>query len=147
MCSPIDNLFFFYLWIYKPCFLVMSFIKKYHLSILTAIFITIVSLVNPRKMPDISRSLMHADKIIHAGVYFLFMAVIVYESRFSLTRSKLLSLSVVPVVFGAIMELSQFFLTDFRSGSIADFLANILGIAICAIICLFYDPVSKKIFK
>ena len=125
----------------------MNLIKKYHLSVLTALFIAVVSLINPRKMPDISKPLMHADKIIHAGVYFFFMAVIVYESRFSLTKSKLLLLSVVPVVFGAIMELSQLFLTDFRSGSIADFLANILGIAICAIICLFCDPVSKKIFK
>jgi VanZ family protein len=125
----------------------MNYIKKYHLSILTALFIVVVSLVNPHKISGISKSLMHADKIIHAGIYFFFMAIIVYESRLSLTKIKLLLLSAVPIIFGIIMELSQIFLTNFRTGSIADILANIFGISMCVIICLFYSPVSKKIFR
>jgi VanZ family protein len=125
----------------------MNYFKKYHLSILTALFIVVVSLVNPHKIPDISKPLMHADKIIHAGIYFFFMAIIVYESRHSLTKIKLLLLSMIPIFFGIIMELSQNFLTHFRTGNTADILANIFGIAMCVIICLFYSPINKKIIR
>ncbi len=123
----------------------MNYIKKYHLSILTALLIAFISLINPNKMPDVSRSITHADKIVHAGIYFFFMAVIIYESRTNLTKSKLWLLSLIPVLFGAIMELSQGMFTVCRSGNIPDLLANVFGILICVIICLYYRPISKKI--
>ena len=124
----------------------MNYIKKYHLSILTALFIIFISLVNPHKIPDISKSFTHADKIIHAGIYFFFMAVIIYESRFTITKRKLWFLTIIPILFGVIMELSQGFFTSYRSGNIPDLLSNIFGIFLCVIICLYYRPFSNKIF-
>jgi len=69
------------------------------------------------------------DKVVHFGMYAVFMGVLLYENRKRINTGRRLALVVlIPFIFGAVLELMQSWLTTSRTGSIYDLLFNLFGI-------------------
>jgi len=105
-------------------------IKKNILSILVALVIAFLSLANGNKMNELSLIRYHDfDKIVHFTMYFVLMAVIIWENRTGLNKSTLIFLAgLIPFFFGLILELLQNWIATSRSGSIYDLMFNLAGI-------------------
>jgi len=124
-------------------------IKKNIFSIVTALIILYLSLTGSEKFDSITLwDMPGIDKIVHFLMYFFFMSVIVFENRNNINnRSRLYLLGLVPVFYGAFMELFQILLTISRSGSLYDFLSNTTGVLICVLLCLVIKPVRNILFR
>jgi len=124
-------------------------IKKNIFSIVTALVILYLSLTGSEKFDSITLwDLPGIDKIVHFLMYFFFMSVIVFENRNDINnRSRLYLLGLIPVFYGALMELFQILLTISRSGSLYDFLSNTTGVLICILLCLMIKPVRNILFR
>ena len=117
-------------------------VKKYPLSIIVGITIFYLSLFTPPEFPKLIDILWEPDKIIHVLMYAGFNAVVLFESRKGLTFKKLILLSLIPLLFGGIMEILQETLTTDRTGSWYDFIANSAGVILCDfLICT--TPIKK----
>jgi len=105
-------------------------IKKNILSILVATVIAFLSLVNGNKLNGLPLIRFHnSDKVVHFIMYFVLMAVILWENRNGLRRNRLIFLvGLIPFFFGLILELLQNLIATSRSGSIYDLLFNLAGI-------------------
>jgi hypothetical protein len=124
-------------------------IKKNILSIFVALIITYLSLTNSDNFDKVSfLNFPGADKIIHSIMYFVFMSVIVFENRNNIGKVKILLLiTLVPFLFGALMEVLQMFLTTSRAGSVADLLSNLAGILLSVALCLVIRPFRRQIIR
>jgi len=58
-----------------------------------------------------------------------------------------LFISLIPLFYGALMELLQSWLTVSRTGSLTDLLSNLAGITVSIIICLVIKPIRKELIK
>jgi VanZ family protein len=109
-------------------------------SAAVAIVILYLSLASTDNLDKIS--IFHfpgADKLLHAGMYFFFMTVIVIEKRKIFERvSVLLLISIIPLLYGGLMEILQSMLTVNREGSILDFFSNGAGIFLSVAMFLLY---------
>jgi len=105
-------------------------IKKNILSILVALIIAFLSLANGNEIDKLSFIRYHDfDKIVHFTMYFVLMAVIIWENRNSLQKNGLIFLiGLIPFFFGLLLELLQTWIATSRSGSIYDLLFNLAGI-------------------
>jgi len=73
----------------------------------------------------------HADKIVHSIMYFVLTAVLLYQNRSIIDSSKkLIALTIMPLLFGSLIELLQSWLTTTRRGDIFDLLFNFIGIVV-----------------
>jgi len=81
------------------------------------------------------------DKVVHFGMYFGLMSVIILENkkRLNTTRSLLLT-SLIPLFYGIVIEIMQSTLTVSRSGSIFDALADTVGILVSLLLWLWIKP-------
>ncbi len=124
-------------------------LKRNILSILTAFIILYLSLASSDNFDETPfLNIPGFDKIAHFMMYFLFMSVIVFENRFNIKyTSILLLIGLIPLVYGALMELFQMLFTNTRSASFIDFLCNAAGILISVILCLSLKPVRRILFK
>jgi len=110
-------------------------LKRYFFTIATALLIMFLSLAefdSPR-IPDVR--IPGFDKIIHTGMYFVLMAVIIMENK--LTRSKLnllLKVSALPLAYSIILEVLQSSITIHRSGSAGDVVFNLAGILLAVLV-------------
>ena len=121
-------------------------VKKYPLSIIVGIIIFYLSLFNPPEFPKLIDLLWEPDKIIHVLMYAGFNAVILFESRKGLTIRKMILLSLIPLLYGGVMEILQETLTTDRTGSWYDFIANSAGVILCnLLICT--TPLKKIFFR
>lgn len=122
-----------------------NMVKKNVWSIVVALIILYLSLTGTEKFRNISFVHIEGiDKIIHAGMYFVFMSVILFENRKRIyKRSSLLIIALIPLVFGAVLEILQSLLTTNRSGNIFDFLFNLAGILLSIVICLSFGLFKK----
>ena len=124
----------------------ISFIRKYPLSLLVIATILFLSLFNPpkTKLDDIS----NFDKIAHVCMYGGLELVIWIEylrHHENLNWIKILFLGIIaPIVLGGLMEIAQMKLTQGRSGEWADFIADSIGVLIGAAIGYF---AIQTIFK
>ena len=124
-------------------------IKKKIFSILAALGILYLSLSGAETYDKITIfSFPGADYIVHFLMYFVFMSVIVFEHRKGINKIKFLFLvSLIPLFYGALMELLQSWLTVSRTGSLADLLFNLAGIVFSVIICLVIKPIRKELIR
>lgn len=124
-------------------------IKKNIFSILVALGILYLSLSGAETYDKISIfSFPGADYIVHFLMYFVFMSVIVFEHRKGIVKIRiLLFISLIPLFYGALMELLQSWLTVSRTGSLADLLSNLAGITVSIIICLVIKPIRKELIR
>ena len=124
----------------------ISFLRKYPLSLLIIASILFLSLFNPpkTKLDDIS----NIDKIAHVCMYGGLELVIWIEylrHHENLNWIKILILGIIaPMVLGGLMEIAQMQLTQGRSGEWADLWADIIGVLIGAAIGYF---AIQTIFK
>lgn len=121
-------------------------IRKNKFSILTSVVILYLSLANAKTFENAGLfDIPYLDKFVHFGLYFLFMAVIILEHRhlFSNTR-QIIIVALIPVFFGALIELAQSGFTDTRKADILDIMFNTAGTASAVCIWLFYEPYHKR---
>jgi VanZ family protein len=121
-------------------------IKKNKFSILVALIILYLSLANAdtfNKVPLFN--IPNLDKIVHLGMYFGFMSVIIFENRTSIKKGvHLFLLALIPLFYGILMEVFQETLTTTRNGSIYDVIFNSAGILISLILWLWIKPFMKE---
>lgn len=92
-------------------------------------------------LPDIP----HLDKLVHAGMYFVFTFLLVIENREKLVSPlRYLILASIPFLFGSIIEILQSVLTDIRSGDLFDAMFNVAGIGLAI---LSWNVLKKLFFK
>lgn len=112
----------------------MTKLLKYYKSIIAVIIVLFLSLLpaeNTNKVCFIDFE--HSDKLIHFFMYLLLTAVLlidIYNSKKKPTSMLTLSFLTVILFFSGIIEIIQELLTDTRSGSFYDFIANFLGIIV-----------------
>jgi VanZ family protein len=117
-------------------------LKKNIFSILTALIIMYLSMANSHtfdKVPLIK--IPYFDKVVHFGMYFGLMSVIILENkkRMDNTRSLFLA-SLIPLSYGIVIEIMQATLTVSRTGSVFDALADTAGILVSILLWLWIKP-------
>ncbi len=81
------------------------------------------------------RLFIHADKVIHLTLFVVFTLLLIVDSkRFfqtsSMGKNILLTVIITGLMVGLFTELVQYYFIADRSGSIADFIADICGVAV-----------------
>lgn len=120
-------------------------IKNNKFSIIVSIVILYLSLANAKTFESTGLfDIPYLDKIVHFGLYFSFMTVIIVEHRnyFDNTR-KLILIAFIPLIFGSVIELLQAGLTTTRSADILDIIFNSAGVAVSLFFWLFIKPYYK----
>jgi VanZ family protein len=85
------------------------------------------------------------DKIVHFAMYFTFMFVLVYEHRFSFEKKRnAFLISLIPFLYGILMEICQGLLTKSRSADIFDVMFNTLGILAAAALWKYLIHLQKE---
>lgn len=122
-------------------------IKKNIFSILVALIILYLSLISSHtfdKVPIIN--IPEIDKIVHFGMYFSLMSVIILEHRKTIkSNSRLFLTGLIPLLYGILMEVLQANVTTTRSASVFDVLANTAGIFGSVLVWLWIKPFKKEI--
>jgi VanZ family protein len=116
----------------------MKMFKKYKFSILVALIILYLSLANSHTFDKVPLyNIPYFDKIVHFGMYFGLMSVIILENRkTNLTNYQIFLSGLIPLSYGILMEILQTLLTVTRSGSFFDALADGVGILISILLWL-----------
>jgi VanZ family protein len=88
------------------------------------------------------------DKIVHFGMYFVLMSVIVFENKkFIKAPSNLFLIGLIPLFYGILLEILQSSLTTTRTGSIYDALFNGAGILISILLWFWIKPFRKMMVR
>jgi VanZ family protein len=89
---------------------------------------------------DAPPSVPHADKLVHFGMYAVFMLLLQRAMGIAtITRNRSITLFAGCSLYGILLELAQKSLpTQGRTGSLADSLANAAGAATAAMIMHFF---------
>jgi VanZ family protein len=121
-------------------------IKKNIFTILVALIILYLSLANSDTFENIPLvDLPDFDKVVHLGMYFVLMSVIIYENRKTIKSTPGLFLTgLIPLSYGILMEILQATLTVTRSGSVFDALADAVGVILSILLWLWIKPVKSK---
>jgi VanZ family protein len=124
-------------------------IKKNKFSILVSLIIIYLSLANARTFENVGFfDVPYLDKFVHFGLYFSFMAVIILEHRHSFANTRqIIVIALIPVFFGALMELAQAGFTTTRKADILDIMFNTAGTATAVCIWLFITPYYKNFIR
>lgn len=115
-------------------------------SIIIALIIAYLSLAGSQSFDEVPLfDIPFLDKIVHFGMYFVFMSVIIFEKRKTIKNTThLLLLSLIPVSYGLLMEILQLAITETRSGDAFDFLANTAGALVSLLAWLWIKPTIKE---
>ena len=121
---------------------------KNKLSILVALIILYLSLASASNFDKLPLSdIPLIDSIIHFGMYFGLMSVIIFENKKTLTKiGNLFITSLIPLFYGFLMELLQILITSTRTGSISDIIFNSAGIFVSVVMWLMIKPSIKATF-
>jgi VanZ family protein len=121
-------------------------IRNNKFSIIVSLIILYLSLANAKTFEYAGFfEIPYLDKFVHFGLYFCFMAVIIFEHRtfFDNTR-KLILIALIPFVFGSIIELLQSGVTATRKADVLDIMFNSAGIVVALLTWLFIKPYYKQ---
>ncbi len=125
-------------------------IKRNIFSILVALIILYLSLANSHTFDKVSSIIdfPNIDKVVHFGMYFSLMMVLVFENRKIIKGFRnLFIIGLIPFSYGILMEILQATLTVTRTGSIFDALANGAGILVSIFLWLLIKPLKKEIIR
>ncbi len=123
--------------------MVYLFLKQYYKSIIIGLLILWLSLTGsnipvPGRMLDIP----YLDKLGHFGMYAFFSAILLLDSCHWEADGKFrYMILLIPLFFGALMEILQMTLTVTRKAEEVDLLANMGGIALGILLA----SVAKKL--
>jgi len=121
-------------------------IKRNLLSIATSVLIIYLSLVNAKEFSHIHVfQFWEADKLVHFIMYSFLTGVLLFENRKIISGRRQLFIIVLTSAFlGGLLEVLQALLTTTRSGSIFDFLADLVGVLFSLGVYLLIRRHSKK---
>jgi VanZ family protein len=121
-------------------------VKKNLFTILVALLIMYLSLANSATFEKVSFfKFPMQDKIVHFGMYFGLMSVIIFENKKNLkTTLQLFLIAIIPLFYGILMEILQSTLTVSRSGSIYDVIFNLAGILVSLLLWLWIKATTKE---
>ena len=125
-------------------------IKRNIFSILVALIILYLSLANSHTFDKVSSIIdfPNIDKVVHFGMYFSLMMVLVFENRKIIKGFRnLFIIGLIPFSYGILMEILQATLTVTRTGSVFDALANGAGILVSIFLWLLIKPLKKEIIR
>ncbi|MBO5864524.1 MAG: VanZ family protein [Bacteroidaceae bacterium] len=115
-------------------------IRRYILTLLTLILILCLTFYKPSGIKR-TDTIIEIDKVVHFLMYFTLCAVFWYENFKVNLRPRVLPMAVfaviVPVVFSGVMEYLQYKLTSYRTGDLADFVFNTVGVFTALLFSLF----------
>lgn len=122
---------------------------KYLYSLISSLMIISLSLIKTDSINQNSLlNIPHIDKIVHLGMYFALTSILLIENR---VKNKIF-ITIITILFGGVMELSQQFLTSYRSGDYLDLLGNTTGSILALIVIgrfystlITYKPIQKII--
>jgi VanZ family protein len=111
--------------------MIYLFIKQYYRSIIIGFIILWLSLSGSKSLiPGRMLSIPYVDKIGHFAMYSFFSTVLLLDScRWHSTRHLRYIILLIPLFFGALMEILQMTLTTTRKAEMLDMMANITGVA------------------
>ena len=111
--------------------MVFLFLKQYYKSILIGLLILWLSLTGSQiPVPGRLLDIPYLDKLGHLGMYTVFSAVLLLDScSWHVNRGFRYLILLIPLIFGALMEVLQMTLTVTRKAEEIDLLANIVGIS------------------
>ncbi len=109
----------------------MSRLKRYHKTLLIMLIVTILSLINTSNIKtDQLFHIPYFDKIVHFLMYFTMAFFLMFEyylhHKHKLTH--IIQILLIPLFWGAAMEITQLTLTKNRGAEWWDMAANTLGI-------------------
>lgn len=121
-------------------------IRKNKFSILVALLLLLLSLTNAERFEKIPHiNIPYFDKMVHFGMYFVLMSVIIIEHRKSLKNPiTLLLLALIPLAYGILMEILQTTLTRTRSGDLIDAVFDAGGIIASILLWHLIKPALKE---
>lgn len=124
-------------------------IRKNKFTIIISAVILYLSLANARTFEKAGLfDVPYLDKLVHAGLYFVFTGTLVFEHRnFFRNTRQLLLISLIPFAFGVLMEVLQADFTTTRTGDILDVLANSAGIIGAVFLWLIITPYYREKLK
>jgi len=124
-------------------------VKKNIFSILVALAIMYLSLANSHTFDKVSLiNIPNFDKIVHFGMYFSLMSVIIFENRKTIKSSgHLFLIGLIHLFYGILMEILQSTLTLTRTGSFWDALFNCAGILVSILLWRWIKPPEKEILR
>lgn len=105
-----------------------------------------LSLANAHTFDRVSalESIPNFDKFVHIGMYFVLMSVIILEHKDSIKfRRQFFIIGLIPLFYGILMEILQATLTQTRTGSVFDALADCIGILISIFVWRWFNPAKK----
>jgi VanZ family protein len=109
-------------------------------------FIFFLCLLKSSDIPQIA--IPYLDKVIHAGLHFVFTLLwfFYFKNKIgSLKNLKLLLISLaLSIFFGIVIELMQKFFTVTRSADVFDVIANLFG-ACLAVVSIIYSNKYREI--
>lgn len=125
--------------------MIYLFIKQYYRSIIIGLLILWLSLSGSKTMvPGRLLNIPYIDKMGHFAMYAFFSAVLLLDSsRWRSIRHFKYIILLIPLFFGALMELMQMTLTTSRKAEIIDLLANIGGVTAGILLA----HIAQKILK
>lgn len=118
----------------------LRFLHYFKFTLVWIIFLTILSSISSGKLEPFNwLDLASSDKIYHLLFYFVFVLLLALESTRYVNliqkKNNILWFSVtVTFFFGAMVEILQYLLNNGRKASIADQIANTVGVLIGALI-------------
>lgn len=109
----------------------MARLKRYHKTLFIMLVVTTLSLVNTSNIhPKPLFVIPHFDKIIHFSMYFTMAFFLMFEyylhHKHKITH--IIQILLIPLFWGAAMEIAQLLLTNYRSADWWDMVANSIGI-------------------
>jgi len=95
------------------------------------------------KVPIIN--IPNIDKVVHFGMYFGLMSVIILENRKTVKGPySLLVIALIALFYGILIEFMQSAFTLTRTGSFYDALADFAGIIVSVILWLWLKPLVNR---
>jgi VanZ family protein len=124
-------------------------IKKNIFSITIALVILFLSFTGQGTFENLNiPPITNLDKLVHSGIYFVFMLSLILENRSMLTNAKkYIILGMIPVFYGIAIEILQPLLTKTRTGDFFDACFNTFGVILAIIIWVIYKHLRNPEIK
>lgn len=126
----------------------IKFSKQFIYSYIVLITILTLSLVKtPTITPSFLFGIEHLDKLIHCLMYFgLTITILIEYSIYSPKYTKIsrIIIPIFAILFGITMELSQKYLTTYRTQDIMDIFSNTMGSILGYLLFKYKNNVIKN---
>ncbi len=111
--------------------MIYLFIKQYYKSIIVGLLIVWLSLSGSKSLiPGRMLNIPYVDKMGHFVMYGFFSAMLLLDSCRWQTKLRFnYAILLIPVLFGALMEIMQMTFTTSRKAEMLDLVADIVGVA------------------